>query len=218
MLGHQRREIIRKQDAPKATMTVPNQPPKTTDIQAAGASPDKNRRRLVGGGLGAAPLLMTLVSRPVLGQDCQTPSQWGSMPTSHAHGRLPPCNGASATFWSQPQNFDEWPSPYYPKDVGGQSGRGVSATRFTPTFSPSPYPPETTFLDVLTNGGLADSVARQLVAARLNVAKGWVPVLDEARIQDIWFEYTSKGYFEPTAGVKWYEPEIVAYLESLTTK
>jgi hypothetical protein len=42
--------------------------------------------------------------------------------------------------------------------------------------------------------------------------------LDAGQIQAIWLEYTGKGYFEPTAGVKWYEPEIVAYLESLTTK
>ena len=199
-------------------MSVPNQPPKTKDIQAAGVSPNRNRRRLVGGGLGAAPLLMTLVSRPVLGQECQTTSQWGSGPTSHPHGNLPQCEGASATFWSQPQNFDQWPPPYYPQTVGGQSGRGGTATRFSPPFSPSPYPPETTFLDVLKEGGPSNSVARHLVAARLNVAKGWTPVLDENRIQTIWLEYTGKGYFEPTAGVKWYETEIVAYLESLNTK
>jgi hypothetical protein len=67
-------------------------------------------------------------------------------------------------------------------------------------------------------GGSSNDVARHLVAAQLNVAKGWTPVLDAGKIQEIWLEYTGKGYFEPTAGVKWYEPEIVGYLESLTTK
>jgi hypothetical protein len=66
-------------------------------------------------------------------------------------------------------------------------------------------------------GGGAN-VASHLVAAKLNVAKGWVPVLDDASIQTIWLEFTSQGYYEPIGGVKWYEPEIVAYLQSLETQ
>jgi hypothetical protein len=183
-----------------------------------GQRPHAGRRRLLQGGLAAAPL-MTLVSRPVLGGvSCQTPSVGGSMPNSAGHLH-PECSGGSPIFWSQQQNFGQWPSPYYPITVGGPNGRGASATPFSPRFSPSPYPPETTFLTVLKEGGSSNnSVAGHLVAARLNVAKGWTPVLDESRIQTIWLEYTSKGYFEPTAGVKWYQPEIVAYLESLETK
>ena len=208
-------------------MTDINEQPKNDAVHAAEVRPDKNRRRLVGGGLGAAPLLMTLVSRPVLGQEtCLSASAHLSGPTSHPHEQQV-CSGGSPTYWSQ--NLDEWPSPYQATtDAEASAALGSSSTLFTTTantatlfaatFSPSPYPPETTYLAVLNMSGPSNDVARHLVAAQLNVAKGWTPVLDAGRIQEIWLEYTGKGYFEPTAGVKWYEAEIVAYLESLTTK
>ena len=188
---------------------------------------DRARRRLVQGGAGVAPLLMTFVSRPVLGQVCQTASASLSFPTSHAHGQLPVCSGASPIYWSQ--NLDKWPAGYYPTSTGDTGTAGTltltaatgsstsqQASLFSPPFSPSPYPPETTLLAVLQNPG--DAVAQHLAAALLNVASGWVPVLNQAMLQTIWLEYTSKGYYEPTAGVKWYSPEIVAYLQSTTTK
>ena len=200
------------------------------DVAQSQTRPDPGRRRLIQNGVGAAPLLMTLVSRPVLGQvTCQTSSAALSFPTSHAHGQLPVCSGASPTYWSQPENFDKWPAGYYPTsggDVGtagtltlaAATGGSVSqqATLFAPPFLPSPYPPDTTLLAVLQNPG--DAVAQHLAAARLNVASGWVPVLNEAMLQTIWLEYTSKGYFEPTAGVKWFSAEIVSYLTTTETK
>ena len=125
--------------------------------------------------------------------------------------------------------MDKWPAGYYPTSSGDAGTAGTltltaatggslsqQATLFSPPFLPSPYPPETTLLAVLQNPG--DAVAQHLAAALLNVASGLVPVLSEAMLQTIWLEYTSKGYFEPTAGVKWYSAEIVAYLQSTTTK
>ncbi len=63
-------------------------------------------------------------------------------------------------------------------------------------------------------GGPPNDVARHIVAALLNVASGWTPVLTISRVQDIWNEYATKGYYEPTAGVKWYHDDIVNYLLS----
>jgi hypothetical protein len=212
-------------------MNTPNEQAKEGVAQTE-AQPNQSRRRLVQGGAGAAPLLMTLISRPVLGQvTCQSTSAAMSMPTSHAHGQLPVCSGGSPTFWSQPENFNQWPAGYYPVGSAGPVSLasagdtatlggvvGHEATLFAPHFLPSPYPPETTLLAVLKKRGQPHSVARHLAAARLNVASGLVPVLNEATIQTIWLEYTSKGYFEPTAGVKWYAPEIVDYLATTETK
>jgi hypothetical protein len=140
------------------------------------------------------------------------------MPNSHGGQNPAVCSGASPSFWSQPQNFQQWPSPYAPIATGGKSAHGVPATLFSAAFSPSPYPPDATLLTVLETDGVGGGVASHLVAAKLNVAKGWVPVLDDASIQTIWLEFTSQGYYEPTGGVKWYAPEIVAYLESLETQ
>jgi hypothetical protein len=204
-------------------MKTPDQKSKE-DLALTQTPPDRGRRRLVQSGIGAAPLLMTLVSRPVLGQvTCQTTSAALSMPTSHAHGQLPVCSGGSPSFWSQ--NLDKWPAGYYPTSteagtltLSAATGSTLSqqATLFAPPFLPSPYAPDTTLLTVLQNPG--DAVAQHLAAALLNVASGWVPVLNEAMLQTIWLEYTSKGYFEPTAGVQWYSAEIVSYLTTTETK
>src|SRR5689334_6221649 len=107
----------------------------------------EQRRKLLRGGVGAAPILMTLASRPVLGQvqQCTTPSGFVSMPTSR-----PPqttCIGRTPGFWKQPQKFDQWPAPYVPVTTSGPGGK--KATTFNSVFgTPSPYTNTTTFLDV----------------------------------------------------------------------
>jgi hypothetical protein len=94
--------------------------------------------------------------------------------------------------------------------------------------TPSPYPNTDTFLKVLQSedqgfSGPPHNVARHLVASVLNVQKGWVPVLTLNVIKGIWQQYMQTGgpggggYFEPTAGVKWYQAEIVDYLTSTMT-
>ena len=181
-----------------------------------GALPARGRRRLLQGGVGAAPLLLTLVSRPVLGTggggfQCRTPSGFVSMPTS-GHGKPLICRGVSPGFWKAPQHFDEWPKPFYAVKT-----KYHAATTFSPFFSNSPYPASTTFLQVLeTGGGPPNSVARAVVATVLNIASGRVPttVLTIALVKTIWTDYRTKGYFEPTAGVKWYHSEIEEYLQS----
>lgn len=169
------------------------------------------RRRLLKGGLGASPLLMTLISRPVLGDGfrCVSPSGYTSMPSSR-QPETHKCDGGTPGFWKQEQHFKAWPAGYYPKTKNGNQ-----ATTFAPFFSYSPYTPETTFLQVLeTMGGPPDSVARHIVAAVLNAEKGWTTVMTVAAIKNIWNSYRTLGYFEPTAGVRWYHDQIQNYLES----
>ena len=188
----------------------------------AGGSKDKSastrrgRRRLLQGGLGASPLLLTLVSRPVLGHDqCFTPSGFVSAPTSQ-HGEPKACLGRTPGYWKQPQKFGEWPLPYVPVTTTGPGGK--TATLFKTLFPRTPYPANTTFLQVLEmQGGPPDNVARHIVAAVLNVAKGFTPVLTIPQIQRIWDEYMltgggTIGYFEPSAGVRWNQAQIVEYL------
>jgi len=215
--------------------------PNSFEVQASGderasvgagkSCHDANRRRLLRGGLGAAPVLLTLVSRPVLaGQwrvvgggggggngQCFTPSGFVSIPTSQ-HGQPYYCSGRTPGYWKQSQHFSSWVAPFYPTTVSGPGGH--SATLFKDWFTPSPYPPATTFLQVLElQGGPPDDVARHIVASVLNVAAGWVPVLTVQVLKGIWGEYMNTGgstigYFQPTAGVKWYHDDIVNYLLS----
>lgn len=76
-----------------------------------------------------------------------------------------------------------------------------------------------TLMQVLWLQGNGDpyQLGAHIVAALLNAKKGWTPVLTEANVTNIWNEYVSKGYFEPTAGVKWYAETIVKYLKSTMT-
>ena len=200
---------------------------------------DGTRRRLLRGGLAATPLL-TLVSRPVLGSvQCARGSAFDSIPAS-GQGREQFCSGRSPGYWKQPQHFGEWTPPYIPGTLAQDSeadkkgkpngaallavGLGTSsfnpdATPFNSVFSPSPYADSVTLLDVLeAGGGPPNDVARHIVAALLNAAAGLTPVLEVHEVQNLWFEYSTKGYYEPTAGIKWYHEEIVEYLESTMTQ
>lgn len=176
------------------------------------------RRRLLRGGVGATPVLMTLVSRPALGQQaCTSMSGFVSMPTSQ-HGQPKTCLGRTPGYWKQPQHFDDWRPPFYPVTMTGPGGH--KATKFSQFFTPSPYPSATTCLQVLDmGGGPPNDVARHIVATALNIQRGWVPVLTLAQIQGVWKDYMNtgggtQGFFEPTAGVKWFHDEIVDYLKS----
>ena len=103
--------------------------------------------------------------------------------------------------------------PYYPSTVSGTGGH--AATSYHQVFSGSFFGVQT-LLEVMQNssGGGTFDVGNHLAAALLNAAKGWTPVLTVGQVQNIWSEYMSKGYFEPTAGAKWYAGDIVVYLKT----
>jgi hypothetical protein len=163
---------------------------------------------------------MTLLSRPVLGQapgQCATPSASMSMPTSQ-HGAPIICSGHTPEYWVLPLNFGSWVG-YFPDTVPDPNGH--TPTLFNTVFpSPQIYPSTTTLLDVLGPVvGPNDLVARYIVAALLNAAAGLAPPLPLNTVQGIWREYATNGggpagFFEPTAGVQWFQADIVRYLQS----
>ena len=204
-----------------------NTPPSTESPSLGGVNPNAGRRRLLQGGLAAAPVLMTLVSRPVLAQ-VQTPSAFCSGNTSTPVGAALTSSGQSPGYWKQPQHFGAWPPPYYPTTGTGaghgQAGfstagvaGGSQPTLFDSVFTP--HYPDKTLLDVLElGGGPPNDVARHAVAVLLNVAAGWTPVITVKTVKEIWSEYITKGYFEPTAGVHWDHAQIVQYFGSTTSE
>jgi hypothetical protein len=170
------------------------------------------RRRLLHGGLAAGPVLMTLVSRPVLSAvvpgQCTTPSGYVSLNASTA-GRGVSCSGHTAAFWSNPLNFSQWPAPYYPTGASGHQ-----PTQFNDVFSP-PLNGNPTLLAVLSfTGSATNDVAKAVVVALLNVAAGLVPVLSISAIKDIWSEFATTGFFSPSAGAQWNAAEIIDYLST----
>src|SRR6266567_4408022 len=125
-------------------MTDPTKTNSRSDPSPPSADPVAGRRRLLQGGLAAGPVLMTLVSRPVLAQQtCTTPSGFVSANASTA-GRGVTCSGQNAAYWADYQNHP-WPSGFNP--TGGQ------ATRFGPpqgVFGNSPFTGNPTLLEVLS--------------------------------------------------------------------
>lgn len=205
-MGH---EMEQRGDAPEVGMDA---------RESSAPVPNPRRRRLLHGSLGAAPLLMTLASRPALGNNnqCFSPSGFVSMPTSQ-HGQPQYCSGRTPGYWRQPQWYSQWPHPYYPVKTGNNNATLFKAAVFPQPFGP--YPTQTMLEVVNMGGGPPHSVGRHVVAAILNAAKGWTPVLTVDAVKAIWGQYINTGggtvgYYEPTAGVKWYHDQIVDYLTS----
>lgn len=190
---------------------------------AAGTPHDKRRRRFLGAGVSATPALLTLASQPALGVTCFTPSRSLSKNTSVSQQ----AKNGECTNAESPGNYMAQTDPtaqayHWPANI-------PPSTKFHPLFSGVnrrfyKQPDNVislTLVEVLSLVGPPDAeqVAFHLIAAYLNVNGGngaVIPphILDSARVLQIWNEWDVKGFFEPTAGVKWYAAEIKAYLLS----
>lgn len=172
-----------------------------TEVQVVSAT----RRRLLQGGLGAAPVLLSVSSRPVMasGGQCVAPSSFTSLNVS-GDNKTFACSGRGPDFWKQSTSFLEWPSPFLPQRV-----RDTPATLFDSVFGAAGGYDKKTLLEVLNLTTLdtgRDGLARHIVAALLNAQKGWTPptVLGVPAVKAIWSDFIARGYFEPTGGVRWY--------------
>ena len=58
-----------------------------------------------------------------------------------------------------------------------------------------------------------DNLGMHIVAALLNARKGFTPILSESDVINMWNEWATKGYFEPTANVHWSSAQIVKYIQ-----
>jgi hypothetical protein len=189
----------------------------TRDLPRSG-----ERRRLLRGGLAAAPVLLTVASRPVLGQTtCLAASAMTSIAPS-GNRSVSVCTGLTPEQWKA--IADQWPSPYcattqpgityFQTTIGGQE-----PTKFhcpTTGLGGRVYGTRS-MIDVidLTQGGRnLDSLGRYIVAALLNARAGRTPVLNETGVRMMWNDLVNRGYYEPTAGIRWTSAEIVAYLKT----
>lgn len=196
--------------------TSSRQPQRTPETEAAALL--SARRRLLRGGLGAAPVVLTLASRPVLAAtNCAAPSSFASINASRP-SQVQTCNGLGIDYWSNPSNFSQWPAGY-------QANGGANATKFVNVFG-VPVGESRTLLQMLQLSAPSDrdAVAQQLVVSLLNVASGRVPatVMTRSGLVQIWNEFYTKGYYEPTAGIRWFAnssqppgtPGVIGWLRS----
>jgi hypothetical protein len=193
-------------------MPDPTDTPPSAKPPSSVGDPRASRRRLLQGGLAAAPVLMTLVSRPVLARQCTSPSGFVSANASTA-GRGVDCMGHTPEYWANPMHFSDWPSGYNAAPPG-------QVSRFNAYFNPNINPGNPTLVAVLqgnagTDNAAMDNVAKYLVAALLNAGPPVLsPVLLGPAIRDIWSEFATTGFFTPTAGARWDANEIVEYLST----
>lgn len=96
---------------------------------------------------------------------------------------------------------------------------GATPTIFDSIFGATGGYAGKTLLDVLGlmgNPTGRDGLARHIVAALLNAAAGVTPpaVLSAQTVLDIWTSFVTKGYYEPTAGIKWDAPDLIDWLKT----
>lgn len=159
------------------------------------------RRRLLKGGLGLAPVTMTMASRPVLaGTDtCHGPTGFQSAPPSRI-GSTPSCSlskGSGPTAWSGVS------SSAYPD---GSSGR-----TFAVAFNDSTLFANLTLYKAIRNdftgystaGATDKDMARKAAAAYLNSISGKAFPMSTLQVQQLWQGYVRKNYQPGGSGVKW---------------
>lgn len=160
-----------------------------------------SRRQFAKTSLGISGVILSLASRPVLGNVvCKSPSGFLSGNAS-THGPQPVCQGRSPGYWKN--HVDSWPIS--------------TDTQFSSVFptSPSSVYAQYTFLQLLDpKPDDFQKLGMHLVAAYLNAISGWTPFLTVETILAMFAEWQSKGAFSPTATVQWSAAEIVNYLKA----
>jgi hypothetical protein len=174
----------------------------------------EGRRRLLRTGIAVPPVLLSVTSRPVLGDTlCSAVSVMGSG-GSNVQKQASICHGLTPLQWKQLAT--QWPLPYC----------GVSQS-YSTTGATLYHCPTTGFagrifgdhsmLDVIDMGEDSFSLrglGRYMVAALLNACSGRTPVLDETGVRSMWNELVTQGYYEPVPGVQWQAPEVIAYIQT----
>jgi hypothetical protein len=163
-----------------------------------------SRRRFLQGALAAAPVLMTVVSRPAWGNVC-APSGMASGNASDPTDVSVCMTGDGPETWAS-RDVTDWPAPYDGPNV-----------RFNDVFGTG----RTQKLSQVLDGTGAGSVPytdfeRAAVAALLNAADGLMPYLGPSPVAvviNIVYNILDNGSYEPAPGSTWDEPAALAYFE-----
>lgn len=171
----------------------------SADLTPEGAA----RRRFTRAGVTASGVLLTLHSQPGMAVEvCTTPSGYLSGGLQSFRGPKPVCAGRSPGYWKT----HSWPP-------------GTNKTLlFTKVFACNASTGRT--YGMATQGAMLEpkpwdsyGIGRHLIACYLNVKAGLSTFQTVPMLQKIWSEYQSKGYYTPTAGVRWDGAKIVEYLQ-----
>ncbi|MGA8146846.1 MAG: hypothetical protein WB870_04630 [Gallionellaceae bacterium] len=87
---------------------------------------------------------------------------------------------------------------------------GYDSTAYNKLVCPTDF---SAFRSVDSNCDI-DYLGQNCVAALLNCRAGYTPFLTEETVKSMFSDCKAKGYFAPTAGVKWTPSQCVTYLQS----
>ena len=186
-------------------------PPDRSDSPSVAAVPAvPTRRRLLKAGLAAAPVVATLVSRPVLGGPTPTVSARPSLGASFAAVKSV-SSGRSPEQWAETQT---WPDPYYAADESGAatatpyhgSDTGLAGAAFAGSSMLA-------VMQLPDDDGV-QTLGRYIGAALLNARGGLTPALGEPAVRGMWNQFAAHGYYQPVDGVRWDAADIVTYIRS----
>jgi hypothetical protein len=166
------------------------------------SGPVPGRRRLLTGGLSATGVVLTLASRPVLGNvTCQDPSAYGSVSVASQETRqaIPTTNPLSITDWGTAAPAT-WPVP--------------QSTLFSAKF---PGGVETTMLALLQDTASTRRLERYVIASFLNIKANRIPrtCLNAPELKEMWNAVKLGGLYRPNT-LRWDSEAVIRYLQNNT--
>lgn len=184
---------------------------------------DARRRLLLRGGLGAAPVVLSMASGPVIAGQAYTASTKASAPLSGATRGQYACNGKSPKTWCTKSGgkYVGWPAACTPgvTKYHGSGSCQVAGSQCSPKT-------HTTIINTYCgiNGAASDTTALNKLAAHcsaslLNCAQGLVPaqILTKNQIQVIWDSCMTTGTWSPTTGVHWTVNDVCNWMATTWT-
>jgi hypothetical protein len=182
----------------------------------------EKRRQLLKGAAAAAPVMMTVASRPVLGAQC-TPSAWVSGNLSdHGHER-PSCGGRSPGYWkTRPKRWSG--TGYYPGTCEDSSYKNNTCTdykgdgtQFNAVFAMgNTHYDGKTLMQVLWLDGTEDpyQLGAHIVAALLNAATIPDYGMDVVMVKDIYSQLVTSGVYQPSVGDPMTAQDVVLFIQN----
>jgi hypothetical protein len=164
------------------------------------------RRRLIKGGLSAAPVAMTVASRPVLATStCHGPTGFQSANVSRAVGKLTdPACGSRKLPGDWAASGVTWPSAYKRTDSFKTHFPG------TTKYTDATHTLEKILKAECSGNGDDKQVSQLIVAALLNSASN--PVPSAAQIKAMWAGYCNND-FQPGGEAPWTASKFSKYLQ-----
>lgn len=173
------------------------------------------RRRLFRGGA-AAPVLLTLVSRPVLAVTCFSPSETLSGTLSHKADNPPVCNGRSPGVWRELAEGNAQAKLEWPIDPGTKWDTYFVGIPAYYDYSKGRY---RTLLEIMQLAGNGDpyKLGFHFIGALLNILTGRVDnrAMTVEGLQRMWSKYVEFGEYVPFPGATgWGSQAIKDYLKN----